>query len=227
MESHIDTLRNIAKQKKEYKQTEANFGYSNEFRDGRTYICSFEGLQYFLEYVKTLPNKMVLDIGSGDTKAISEIAGSSFGKDLEFKATVLTKNSRIEQYLGYENIFFTSAETLKGVESGSYGGVISCFSVTYSSSPELSISSIDRVLCKNGIFKGVFPHEDATIGRFEAKGPDVYIKLFKSLGYGTYKIAGIMLAIKNGSDLEAQQIFKKDMYSCGKQKNVLPRSMED
>ena len=222
MKSQIETLRNIAKQKKEYKKIEKKFGDNNDFRNGRDYISSFEGLQYFFEYIRTFSHKMVLDIGAGDTKAVSQIAQSSLGKGLKFRATVMTKISKIGQNLGQENTFVASAETLKGIDTGSCGGVISCFSVTYSHSPEMSVGSIDRVLCKNGIFKGVFTAEDSTIGSFKTKGSDKYIELFKSLGYGTYKIAGIMVAIKNGSDLEAQQIFEKDMYSLGGQKDALP-----
>ncbi len=128
-------------------------------RNASEYYSILDGYIQSLFYVKQLgSSKVVLDIGAGTTKAISEISESPEGKglELEFRATVLTYTPAIEENLGLVNTHITPAETLSGIDDNSVGLALAVYSITYSVRPDATIDRINDILVPGGILKGTF-----------------------------------------------------------------------
>ncbi len=119
------------------------------------YLKSFAGLKHFLEYAKSHhQNGPILDIGSGTTRAISELSESPLGENLTFIASVLTRPPETGDRVS--RVVSTSAELLNGIQDDSIAGIISCYGIAYSSAPELAIRRMDQVLVSGGALKAVF-----------------------------------------------------------------------
>jgi hypothetical protein len=154
--------------------------------------------------------------------AATQLQDSELGEGLEFLATVLRKNPRIEELLGYKKTFVTSAESLKQVKDGSIGGVLACHSVSYSAAPKLVVEQLDRVLCERGIFKGAFATEEINnFGQIEFD-PHEYIDLFRQRNFGVYNVDGLLLAVKNLPDSFAEDLLLKDAADEENQYKYVP-----
>ncbi|MBM3261092.1 class I SAM-dependent methyltransferase [Candidatus Kaiserbacteria bacterium] len=196
-------------------------------RDKEKYLEKLLGYVAFLDYVKTLSSTVVLDVGAGTTRAISEIAKSKAGAGLDFKATVLNRNPAIEENLGFENVHVTSVETLRGIADQSIGGIIAVFSLPYVVSPALAVTSIDRVLVPGGVIKAWLPSEDSTDRKRVEKGTTYrsykeFETEFKKLGYDCEYLERdgleleVFLAIKPGGKLggpSARELVSMDVQT--------------
>lgn len=130
--------------------------YDDE-RDAVDYFFTLRGLSATLNYIKQMVNaKKVLDIGVGDSRAVKEIARSTFGEGLKFVGTSLTRKSTHRYFLGQSNITLTSAEVLRGFQPDSLGGILGVYSLTYSISPEQTVARLNEVLTAGGLIKACF-----------------------------------------------------------------------
>jgi len=115
------------------------------------------------DYLRKLDGHgLVLDIGAGTTRGISQLEKSSLGSGLSFEAVALSYSPLIKENLGLEKTHITSAESLKGVKNESVAGVISLFGISYCTRPDLAVYSIDRVLLPGGVIKAGFISSEKT-----------------------------------------------------------------
>lgn len=135
------------------------------------YIDDLQGLKHLFQFARTNKDQLgintVLDIGGGTTRGIFQASISSYGKHLNFTATVLRYIPEIEKYLGKDRTRVTSAETLRGISDKSCAIVLSDFGLGYSQDPGASIKSVDRVLVSGGVLKANFRY-----------APDPYVQDF-------------------------------------------------
>jgi SAM-dependent methyltransferase len=137
-------------QKGDYREEEWNRGMLEYFRE-------LNGLSQLFGYVYQLAaGGLVLDIGAGTTRGIGEIAKSKLGEGLNFKATVLTRDPRIENNLGFENTHITSAAALRGTAYHSVSAVLSLNGIAYTVDSLMVARKIDQVLVPGGVIKATF-----------------------------------------------------------------------
>lgn len=198
-------------------------------RNMNRYIREFLGLEKFFDYVKTLPEKKILDIGAGTTQAISQISQNGIGRGLDFWATVLSNSSRdpklnlprIEEGLGLAKTRFTSVESLRGFEDEFIGGIISCYGLGYCVDPVLALGRIDNILISGGILKAVFANTDELkpYGNKDSREFEEACRLF---GWDCHVFLGcrkaeILTAVKPNKDnrleISARDIFEADFDS--------------
>lgn len=195
-----------------------------ENRDAYFYFECLKGYRYFLDYVRQLPKPVVLDIGAGTTKAIAEIAKSRIGKGLQFLATTLRRNPEIALNLGFKHTRITTIEVLRGVPSGSVGGIFSVFSLPYVVDPKLALESIDRVLCSGGVIKMHFPVREVQTQHAKKVGNNyhsyqIFLEELKKMGYDLAwdadktLLSCVIVAVKpgNSSVANAEKLLSEDM----------------
>lgn len=175
-------------------------------RDLLEYIKWLGGISIFLRYAEQLDGqRLVLDIGSGTNKGITEIARSKLGRNLNFVGTNL---SRVPESLGNTDpvrTVRTSAEVLRGIEDESVNGIIALASIAYSDSPSMVASSLNRVLAPGGVIKSFFRpigREDEFSDEYNYKTHYRFSAAFLALGYDVAVRVGIdedlMVAVKPG-----------------------------
>jgi hypothetical protein len=175
------------------------------------YFTEAKGLAAFFDYLRTVKgSNLVVDIGAGTTKAISEIANGPIGRGLDFKATVLDKKPQTDLYLGRDKTITTSAEVLRGIQKESVAGVLAIISIAYSVAPELVTKRIDEILVPSGAIKAAFT--DGELG-YQIAGK--FICHWKELGYDVARNKGVVLAIKpgEGTKITAKEILEKDNWN--------------
>jgi ubiquinone/menaquinone biosynthesis C-methylase UbiE len=176
-------------------------------RAGWEYAHQLAGLEHLFSYVRNLPSKTVLDIGSGTTEGVHDISQNAIAEGLHFEATVLRPRSEIAENLGLKDTHITSGEVLRGIPDASIGCIIALHSLRYSAAPELAAKSIHRVLVPGGVLKAA---------KLEHAFSKIYDTL-ETLGYdiNVYEIWGgtsVLLAIKPGniSGMTAAQLLQLD-----------------
>lgn len=123
-------------------------------RSASRYISYFQGLESTLAYTRRLPNKTLVDLGAGTSRAIAEIARSDYGKDITFIGTGLVSDPAIEENIGRAQYRITPAETMRGFEDASVGCFISLYGpFLYSSHLDLILKKMDELLIPDGIVK--------------------------------------------------------------------------
>lgn len=198
----IRSLRDYERQKKSYPMD----------RGKEDYIEACRGLKYFFDYARTLRNSnLVVDIGAGTTRAISQIAKSELGQGLKFKATVLDKKPQVNLYLGENNTITTSAEMLKGISSESVAGILGIVSIGYCEFPEIAAKRINEVLIPNGVIKSAFG--DGIIG---TKRMFEFATAWRDMDYDVAIKPGehaVLIAIKPGGNktISASELLEKDL----------------
>ncbi len=216
----------IAKQIRQMRALERNGSYREEEwdRDKMGYLWAFNGLDQLFDYVRQLDSGgLVLDIGAGTTKGIAEIAKSKLGQGLNFKATVLFRNPKIENGLGFKNTHITSAAVLRGVDSNSVSAILSLNAIAYTVGLPTVARKLDQVLVPGGVIKTTFRSKVlSTTPRAIEYGfqtHDSFSQTLKSLGYDVAILneglqrdlrrpqsAGahedVILAIKPGGDVD-------------------------
>jgi ubiquinone/menaquinone biosynthesis C-methylase UbiE len=176
-------------------------------RSGVEYVKQLLGIRYSLEYIRLLnpgEKAVVLDEGAGTTRGISHISNSVIGSGLDFRATVLSTDSRVLRYLGLDKTRITSIEVLEGIEDNSISLITSVFGgMSNTPAPEMAVEQIDRVLKPGGVLK-------AKLGRNHY----VYQTFLEGMGYGVYEKALdrllILIAIKGRDALLAEKLFELD-----------------
>ena len=130
------------------QEKEKPYGFQTS---AENYQKDFGGLRQFLNYVERLSHPHILDIGAGEATAARELA-AEYSSHLTFEATGLTPPTEPTPF----PFHITTGEDLLGVRTASVGGILSRFSLAYSTNPEMVVDAIDRVLVPGGVFKGVF-----------------------------------------------------------------------
>ncbi len=77
-------------------------------------------------------------------------------KGLDVEVTALNRNPELAQNFPKDKVNITGAETLRGIDTKSLGGVLALNSIAYSAYPKLAIQKIDEVLIPGGAIKGTF-----------------------------------------------------------------------
>lgn len=212
----------IARQLVAVRTYERNLNPHDLYKDNRArgnYAILLEGLTSSLDYVKRLGStNLVLDIGAGTTRAISQLSQLPDAQGLDFMATVLRYRPEIDTNLGRERTLATPAEKLRGIGDNSVGLALSVFSVTYSVNPEAVVDSIDRILVKGGIFKGRFNDDEKLAGRINLASLPYreFLKRFRARRYNiAISRSGVILAKKPGRLFRdsAQKILERDYES--------------
>ena len=200
-------------------------------RSGFNYLNALAGLQYAFSYIRGLSNPVVLDIGAGTTRGISELEQTALAHGLRFEATVLRNDASIRQHFGTERVHVTGVETLRGIPANSIGCVLGVLSVGYSAAPALAVRSIDRVLIHGGIVKLVLRMEKARSGAVKnLNPPSAFEGEFRALGYDVAAQdigeAGILLAIKPGYEEapKAEDLLNIDKDSLAQQASFFRNS---
>lgn len=199
------------------------------YRTGEEYVKVLYGLRYLLDYVRNnsdrTESRLVLDLGAGITKGISQIAKSSLGLDIDFQATVLRRNPRIGEHLGFDKIHVTPFERLRGVKPNSVAAVISVFGLGYATSPEQAVERIDEVLCPSGVIKSNFQDEKYAVVKFREH--QHFTEIWKQLGYDIATMNNpeeesvIVVAVKPPVIIPAKTILESDFADWKIQKQVL------
>jgi ubiquinone/menaquinone biosynthesis C-methylase UbiE len=168
----------VAKQLRKLRSGEYNNIHGGEFYERNRSFSEYKkellGINSSLTYANDLAEKdlghIVLDIGAGTTRAVSEIRDSYKGifPKLTFQSTTLVADKKITEYIGLENNHITSGEFLRGVKDNSVALAISVYSLTYSKSPEMIAESLKRVLCPGGIAKIAFLYGDGKFARISS-----------------------------------------------------------
>lgn len=192
-----------------------------KWRDMEQYETMLRGFDYLFEYARKLEHKTVLEIGGGETRALAEIAKSEVGKGLKFMATVLTRDKKIEDNLGFENVKITTVEELRGIGDKSISCIIAVYSLPYVVSAELAVKSMDRVLEEGGVCKLYLTNYSST-NKKRKDGKSVidgefFVKEFIKLSYDVSEISNYgdmtLIAIKPGGKktATAAEIGNKDL----------------
>ena len=180
------------------------------------YLLRLGGLSNFFGYLRVLDEHgLVLDIGAGTTRGISQLEKGSLGSGLSFEAVTLSYNSSIKENLGLEKTHITSAENLKGVKDKSVAGVISLFGISYCTRPDLAIYSIDRVLLPGGVIKAGFITSEKTAYSQSGTKKEEFAELFSGYGYDVAvdeRFCGLLVAIKPGKQrhVSAEELLNSD-----------------
>lgn len=225
----ISERNKVASQIKNIRKSE-KLGVFDANRDGKSYLNTFLGLREVFNYVRALnTSNLVLDVGAGTTRGISEISRSCLGKSLDFKATVLYRHPDIEKNLGHQKTISTSAEVLRGVANTSVGAILGLNSFAYSDSLNLVANRFDEVLVPGGLIKATFLSNEIK-GRLGTLGIKTYNKFLTVLREKEYDIAtisqgtyDILIAIKPGltNVLSARQLLESDITSKNEQQSLL------
>lgn len=178
------------------------FGTYCDNVDLSQYLVKLQGLTAFMDYIRKLRvNGVVLDIGAGTTRAVSQLEKSPLGRDLSFRATVLSRDPRIEDNLGFDRVIQTEVERLKGIEDQSVSGVISRTGIEYSANPQAAIASINRILIPGGAIKACFSHESIDFGQTHDRFSDALLDLGYDVAISPTYTTMALLAIKPGGNL--------------------------
>ena len=188
-------------------------------RMGRDYVSYLKGLEATFQYIRGLESNLVLDIGTGTSQGIADIARSDLGKGLQFKGTSVTPLPEFNQYLGNDQVIITSAESLRGVESSSVGGIIALHSISYAAEPQYMVARLDQVLVDGGVVKMVTDDNDNSNRGLGERTREWFIDAFKKIGYDVAVYEDVVLAIKRSGDkststIRARSLIRQDMESA-------------
>lgn len=200
-------------------------------RRGREYVRCLQGLEASLSYIKELRSNLVLDIGTGTSEGIADIANSDLGQGLQFKGTSVTPQPDFKNYLGKDRVIITPAESLRGVENNSVGGALALHSLTYSAEPQYVVTRLDQVLVDGGLVKLLAYHDEVNQGRLGEKTIKPFLNVFKDFGYDVAISDNILLAIKpsssnSNSAASANDLIDQDRLSMQKWEYVLDRQKD-
>lgn len=227
-----ETLRELPKGDPVRLATAANLFASRTFDRSASYITDREyseyseelnGLEIFFQYVQKIDNNpTILDIGAGNTVAVSEIQEKY--KNIRCLATVLSK-PRYETTFDPKNRIHTSAELLATIPDHSISGILSCYGLTYAHSPKHAIRRIDEVLKSDGIIKARFPLSNTSV--LGNKPSTEFIKELIILGYDVaaaeFMAGEILLAKKSGASfLSATSLLQADAHFMDASERMIP-----
>lgn len=219
-QKHSPERRAAARKIWETRRVELESGYQTN-RSSQNYQAYFEGLEYFFDYIRSLgTGNLVLDIGAGTTRGISELSESYIGMGLSFFATGLVRSRLVQQHIGNERFRTTPAEVLRGFQEESVSGILALHSIAYCTSAELVVTRIHQVLVAGGVVKCVFPTKEdyvGTISKTTEQNADKFITEWKRLGYdvavhNTDPSLTIVLTIKPGGvpSVSAKYLLDED-----------------
>lgn len=209
--------RNILAQGLRSERAQDRLGRRRDHSNSADYLLRLGGLSNFFDYLRKLDGHgLVLDIGAGTTRGISQLEKSSLGSGLSFEAVALSYSPLIKENLGLEKTHITSAESLKGVKNESVAGVISLFGISYCTRPDLAVYSIDRVLLPGGVIKAGFISSEKTAYSQSGSEKEESAELFSGYGYDVAvdeRFCGLLLAIKPGGqkNVGAEELLNSDV----------------
>lgn len=214
----------VARQRLQARHRESN-GQMENSRPLSEYLTDFKGMFQIFDTVKSTESlgNRILFIGEGNGVAVSQLVRqTNFAAGLDIHATVLSRNTWLENILGKGNVHTCSVETLKGIPDNSIGAIFSDTSVAYSADSSMAVESMDRVLRSNGIVKLTFYNNPKGIGTFSGFGTHhEFTRAFLEKGYDTFVDEtgnfAVLTAVKNGESDSAMKIFERDRANCSKQ----------
>jgi hypothetical protein len=173
-----------------------------DIRNGAMYSYTLRGVSETFEQVRSFgQSKVILDIGTGSSKGIQEIAQSPFAEGLSFKATSLTQHEEHGVHLPKKDIILTSAEVLRGVRPASIGCILAVRSIGYTERPTQLIARLDQVLAEGGFIKAVFPSLSTELKERTGKEfADAFIALGYDVAYTPGKVFKIFVTGQLGGD---------------------------
>ena len=157
------------------------------------YWESMHGFAAFLDHIKTanVPKKIV-DIGTGNGIALSQLVNSPLGEDVSFIGTALTNSSELQAVLPIVPVVITQVEKL-AIQKNSVGGILARESIGFSNHPELVVENMDRVLAPGGVIKATFKRKKGSYGR-------KWNRKYENWGYHTHEQFSLELS-KRGYDV--------------------------
>ena len=177
----------IVNQLKSARAFEKSPARYNTIRNLREYFIRLHGFQNLFSYIKSLPCKKVLDIGTGEGIAIAELSKLSMTEGLDFELTALKNVPNLRKNFSKEKIHITGVETLRGIAPLSVACILAVNSVAYSSDPGLAVQQMDEVLIPGGVVKASFYIKSNAPKRYASnlffQGPRDFMYAFKRLGY--------------------------------------------
>lgn len=206
----------VAQQHERVKAVEERRGFPL-IRDLGAYMHELDGLKGFLDYVRSnVGSNTIVDIGAGDGVAINQLATDRAGKGLNFMATGLIKPEGYDRRykVPYSEI---PAETMDGIADNSLGGILACYSITYSTSPRLVTNALYRKLVSGGAIKASFipAHWDSG---FPTSSSEDFYPHFTQNGFDVAKKGNLLLAIKSTSSVSAGTLLERDSTSLVRSK---------
>lgn len=220
--SRIERVKSRLKFMRDIEENPKREGFSiyTTDRDGFEYMLEMQGLRGSLEYAAGLGNGVVLDIGAGTGRGVSDLYdyGIYAQIPLWFEATVLDKSKAVDARLSPDRIHETSVEYLEGIPPESVSLAIALCSIMYSADPELAIKRIDEVLVPGGVLKATFSSNP----KYVMSGSKPFIDALKNYGYDidirypsfdgeTYERDDLVLAVKPGLGAKtASELMKSD-----------------
>lgn len=169
------------------------------------YVEAAHGLEMLVQYVKetdSLP-KMILDIGTGKGRALSELAQTPLGHGLSFIGTSLVPRPEFAHMPDNLQIQIAPAEDLKDIPDQSIGAIMSFAGIAFSNDPETVVANMDRVMADGGLIKATFRGK-GSYGRewnkkYDAWGYHHHESFSQALGNRGYVVG--LLEIKGGDDV--------------------------
>lgn len=224
IESPLTPRAKVAQEIRWARMADRKQGYQRS-RSGEFYVRMLHGLEHFFQFVGEIKeSSVVIDIGAGTTRGISELAVANSKRGLDFHATILTPLREVNSSwvgvskLERSRIHITSAEALRGFASKSVAGIISLHALSYTASPELAVRRINEVLVDGGVVKStIWTKEEAPakydefIGTFRSLGYDITTQTAEERGYSP-RFYTLLLAIKPGGDsrISAEELLRMD-----------------
>ncbi len=165
------------------------------------------------------------------SQGISDIAKSELGTGLEFKGTSVTPQPEFKNYLGQDRVIITSAESLRGIENNSVGGILALHSISYSAEPQHLVARLDQVLVEGGVVKLMANPDEVNNNRLGEKEVSHFISAFKHLGYDVEVRGTVLLAVKPSTDdskfiPKAKELMEEDKETIEAWKEKLKSEKE-
>lgn len=188
------------------------------------YTYELGGVEASFDYVRNLPVKTILDLGTGTGKALAEFKKSPEGNGLNFIGQAIKNNKAIVNNLGSGGYRITPVESLKTIPDKSVGAVISVYGgMMYSRHYDSMADSISRILIDDGLVKTSIPFNESpgeNIDPYLYQFMGIYHAL-KRRGLSVTKEVldkestipvGVILAIKNRDKQDlVEELMEKDL----------------
>lgn len=186
-----ELAKNIAffrKMEGERARDKKSFSYTVD-RSATELVYDANGYGKLFDAVRARGGSHVLDIGSGLTRGVRELAASPLGHGLHFTATVLKYVDAItkaaEEIPVDVPVKVTPVEKLNGIPDGSQDCIIGTYSIAYTEYPDVAIRACDRVLAPGGFLK-MTCNTDPPLRELEQlgyKSAREFAPVLRSMGY--------------------------------------------
>ncbi len=145
------------------------------------------GLEKLFEYIKKLSSNKILDIGTGNGNAISEISQMPISQGFDIEVTAIRNSNELMGNIDKDRRHITNIERLRGFDGKKFSCILGCNSIGYSTNPKLAIQKLDEILIPGGVIKATFsPSNASEIESYKGisfNKPQKFIDELKRIGY--------------------------------------------